>query len=268
VSTADTPAPDEPAPEASETTDEASAAPVAQTGLTYFLGRYVVAPLARALYRPRIDGTKHVPRKGPVIFASNHLSFIDSFAIPLAAPRTVHFLAKSSYFDGRGLTGWISREFFTALGASPVERGAGQAALAALDQQKRLLEAGKAIALYPEGTRSLDGRLYKGRTGVAFLALQTGALVVPVGLVGTNEAMPVGNRFPKLSPRISVRFGEPLDLAHHGPATSGRARRLATDEIMAAIHALSGQELAGEYNEPPAQGTIDRIRQALPHERR
>lgn len=275
MTSAETPGPDQSAKAAPDAPDSAAVggaadapAPVAQTGLTYFVGRYVVAPLARAVYRPRIEGAAHVPRKGPVIFASNHLSFIDSFAIPLAAPRTVHFLAKSSYFEGKGLGGWISREFFTALGATPVERGAGQAALDALDQQKRLLEAGKAIALYPEGTRSLDGRLYRGRTGVAFLALQTGALVVPVGLIGTNEAMPVGNRFPKLRRRISVRFGEPLDLSHHGPANSGRARRLATDEIMAAIHALSGQELANEYNEPPAQGPIERIRQALPHERR
>jgi len=248
--------------------EPAAQTPVAQTGVTYLFGRHVIAPLARAVYRPRIEGARTVPRKGALIFASNHLSFIDSFAIPLAAPRTVHFLAKSSYFEGRGLGGWLTREFFTALGASPVERGAGQAALDALDQQRRLLESGKAIALYPEGTRSLDGRLYKGRTGVAFLALETGAPVVPVGLIGTNEAMPVGDRFPKLRPRISVRFGEPLDLAHHGPASSGRARRQATDEIMSAIHALSGQELAGAYNELPAQGPIERIRQALPHERR
>lgn len=244
------------------------AAPESSAGFAYFLGRRVVAPLARLAYLPRIEGRTNVPRSGAVILASNHLSFIDSFAIPLAAPRTVHFLAKSSYFEGKGVKGWVAREFFTGLGASPVERGAGQAALDALDQQRRMLEAGKAIALYPEGTRSLDGRLYKGRTGVAFLALQTGAPVVPVGLIGTNDAMPVGAKFPRLRPRVTVRFGTPIDLSPHGPATSGKARRLATDEIMAAIHALSGQELAGAYNEVPAQGTIERIKQALPHERR
>jgi 1-acyl-sn-glycerol-3-phosphate acyltransferase len=236
-------------------------------GATYFLGRVVLTPLARLVYRPRVEGKANVPRSGPVIFASNHLSFIDSIAIPVAAPRPVHFLAKSSYFDGSGFTGWVSREFFTAIGAIPVQRGAGQAALDALEQQKRLLDEGRAVALYPEGTRSLDGRLYKGRTGVAFLALQSGAPVVPVGLVGTDKVMPVGASMPSLRERVTVRFGEPLDLAHHGPASSGRARRLATDEIMAAIHALSGQELAGAYNEAPAHNPIERIKQVLPHER-
>ncbi len=237
-------------------------AAVKATGAAYALGRFVVAPLARLIYRPQVEGRENVPRTGPVILASNHLSFIDSIAIPVAAPRPVHFLAKSSYFQS-----WASRQFFTAIGAIAVERGAGQAALDALDQQRRILEAGRAVALYPEGTRSLDGRLYKGRTGVAFLALQTGAPVVPVGLVGTDVVMPVGAKFPTLRQRITVRFGEPLDLSPHGPATSGRARRTATDAIMSAIHALSGQELAGVYNEVPASTPLERIKQVLPHER-
>lgn len=238
------------------------AAPPKQMGAAYGLGRFFIAPLARAIYRPRVEGRENVPRTGPVIFASNHLSFIDSVAIPVASPRPVHFLAKSSYFEK-----WASRQFFTAIGAIAVERGAGQAALDALDQQRALLEDGRAVALYPEGTRSLDGRLYKGRTGVAFLALQTGAPVVPVGLIGTDKVMPVGAKVPTTKERITVRFGEPLDLSPHGPASSGRARRGATDEIMAAIHALSEQELANAYNEVPAQNPIDRIKQVLPHER-
>ncbi len=247
---------------------EPDAPSVRRMGSAYALGRFVVAPLARIVYRPRVEGRAHVPKTGPVIFASNHLSFIDSIAIPVAAPRPVHFLAKSSYFEGSGLGGWASRQFFTAIGAVPVQRGVGQAALDALDQQRALLEDGSAVALYPEGTRSLDGRLYKGRTGVAFLALQTGAPVVPVGLIGTDKVMPVGAKMPSLRHRVTVRFGEPLDLGHHGPASSGRARRLATDEIMSAIHALSGQELANSYNEVPAQSPIERIKQVLPHERR
>ncbi|WP_295574240.1 1-acyl-sn-glycerol-3-phosphate acyltransferase [uncultured Microbacterium sp.] len=246
----------------------ADEAEVGGVGLTYYVIRWLIAPLARLIYRPRIEGRKNMPRKGPVILASNHLSFIDSFVIPMFAPRPVYFLAKSSYFEGRGIAGWFSRQFFTAIGATPVTRGAGQAALDALDQQRRILESGRAIALYPEGTRSLDGRLYKGRTGVAFLALQTGAKVVPVGLVGTSDAMPVGAKWPKMQPQVIIRYGEPLDLAHHGPASSGRARRLATDEIMAAIHALSGQELAHAYNEAPAQNPVERLKQVLPHERR
>jgi 1-acyl-sn-glycerol-3-phosphate acyltransferase len=237
-------------------------------GFTYALGRSLISPLARLIYRPRIEGKDNVPRKGPVIFASNHLSFIDSIAIPVAAPRPVHFLAKSSYFEGTGASGWLSKTFFESIGAIPVRRGAGQAALDALDLQRQLLDEGLAVALYPEGTRSTDGRLYKGRTGVAFLALQTGAPVVPVGLIGTDKVMPVGAKMPALTERVTVRFGAPLDLSSHGPASSGKARRLATDEIMSAIHALSGQELAGAYNEAPAQGAIEKIKQALPHERR
>lgn len=228
----------------------------------WILKAIVVGPFLRRTFRPWVTGRENVPKKGAAILASNHLSFIDSIAIPVAAPRPVHFLAKSSYFDK-----WASRQFFTAIGAIAVKRGAGQAALDALDQQRRILDDGRAVALYPEGTRSLDGRLYKGRTGVAFLALQTGAPVVPVGLIGTDKVMPVGARMPSLSERITVRFGEPLDLSRHGAATSGRARRLATDEIMASIHALSEQELAGVYNEVPAQNPIERIKRALPHER-
>ncbi|WP_309065192.1 lysophospholipid acyltransferase family protein [Microbacterium sp.] len=239
-----------------------------QAGLRYAVGRLVASALARAVYRPRVEGRENVPLDGPVILASNHLSFIDSMAIPIAAPRPVHFLAKSSYFEGTGFKGALSRDFFTSVGAIPVRRGAGQAALDALDQQRQLLEQGLAVALYPEGTRSTDGRLYKGRTGVAFLALQTGAPVVPVGLIGTDRVMPVGAKMPSLRERVTVRFGEPLDLSRHGAASSGRARRFATDEIMAAIHRLSEQELAGVYNEPPAQTPIEKIKQVLPHERR
>nr|WP_274637511.1 lysophospholipid acyltransferase family protein [Microbacterium bovistercoris] len=255
----------EPETPASEETTAPSSSTV---GFAYALGRFLLTPLARTVYRPRISGRENVPRTGPVIFASNHLSFIDSVAIPVASPRNVRFLAKASYFGGKGVSGWFAKTFFTSLGATPVRRGAGQAALEALEQQKQLLETGEAVALYPEGTRSLDGRLYKGRTGVAFLALETGAPVVPVGLIGTNEAMPVGARFPRLRPRVTVKFGTPIDVSAHGPASSGRARRQATDEIMAAIHALSGQELANAYNEVPAATPIERIRQALPHERR
>ena len=135
----------------------------------------------------------------------------------------------------------------------PVERGAGSQAQEALDAGKRILDDGSAFALYPEGTRSLDGRLYRGRTGVAWLALTTGATVVPVGLVGTEQIQPVGAKFPRIRP-VTVRFGEPLDLSHHGGATSGRARRAATDEIMTAIQALSGQESGRSVQRGAATG--------------
>ncbi len=231
-------------------------------GVVYWLGRALLRPVVRVLWRPHIEGRRNVPKRGRVIFASNHLSFIDSVAIPVAAPRPVQFLAKSSYFEGTGMSGWINRTFFGAIGAVGVDRASGQAAQAALDQGRRILETESAFAIYPEGTRSLDGRLYRGRTGVAWLALSTGALVVPVGLVGTDEVMPVGTNRPRFK-RITVRFGEPIDVSHFGPAESGKARRLATDEIMAAIHALSGQELANAYNEAPPADAVEKIKRAV-----
>ncbi len=235
-------------------------------GFLYLFGRTVIAPIARVVYRPKVIGRKNVPRTGAIILASNHLSFIDSIVIPLTAPRRVQFLAKSHYFEGKGFTGWLSRSFFTAIGAVGVKRGAGQAAQDALDQSKRILDTGAAFAIYPEGTRSLDGRLYKGRTGVGWLALTTGATVVPVGLIGTNELQPIGTKIPRVK-RITVAFGEPIDVSHYGTADSGRARRQATDEIMAAIQALTGQELAEKYNEAPPAGAVERVKRAFRPER-
>ncbi|MBO1738346.1 1-acyl-sn-glycerol-3-phosphate acyltransferase [Leifsonia sp. TF02-11] len=239
---------------------------VPRPGLTYFVGRHIVAPLLRLVYRPKVIGTRNVPKHGKIILASNHLSFIDSLVIPMTAPRRVQFLAKSHYFEGTGLKGAISRSFFTAIGAVGVKRGAGQAAQEALEQSRRIIDTGAAFAVYPEGTRSLDGRLYKGRTGIGWLALTTGAKVVPVGLIGTAEVQPVGAKFPRVRP-ITIAFGEPIDVAHYGSADSGRARRQATDEIMAAIHALTGQELAGTYNESPPANTVERVKRALRPER-
>jgi len=236
-------------------------------GFVYFLGYGIMVPIARLVFRPTITGRENVPKTGPIIYASNHLSFIDSIVIPLMSPRRVQFLAKSTYFTGTGFKGWVSRSFFTSIGAVGVERGAGQAAQVALDAGRGILESNSAFAIYPEGTRSLDGRLYRGRTGVAWLALTTGALVVPVGLIGTQEIMPVGSKRPRIR-KITVAFGEPIDLSPHGSATSGKARRQATDEIMAAIHGLSGQELAKTYNESPPAGTLHRLAdKVFPRER-
>jgi 1-acyl-sn-glycerol-3-phosphate acyltransferase len=243
--------------ESRETADVASS-----SGPVYALGRLVLMPIARLIYRPKVVGRKNVPRHGRVILASNHQSFIDSIAIPVVTPRRVQFLAKSTYFEGTGAKGWMSRVFFESIGAVAVRRGAGAAAQEALDEGKKILESESAFAIYPEGTRSLDGRLYRGRTGVAWLALSTGAPVVPVGLIGTDELMPVGTKVPKLT-KVSVIFGEPIDVSHHGPATSGRARRAATDEIMAAIHALTGQELAHAYNESPPADAIEKFKRSI-----
>jgi len=232
-----------------------------------FLSRLILSPLARVLFRPRVIGRKNVPKRGGVLLASNHLAFIDSIVITLVSRRSVAFMAKSAYFTGRGLRGRLQRGFFSGVGAVPVERGAGSAAQDALDAGLRVLEAGDAFSIYPEGTRSRDGRLYRGRTGVAWLALTAGVPVVPVALIGTDEMQP-GGKGPIRFAKVTVRFGEPIDLSSYGPATSGRARREATDAVMAAIQRMSGQEAAGVYNEPPPANVRERVSRILHPERR
>ncbi len=212
-----------------------------------------VPPLARALWRPTIEGIENVPATGPVLLASNHLSFADSVVIPIVAPRKVVFLAKAEYFTGSGLRGRLSKAWFEGLGMVPVDRTDTRAALNSLDVALEVLGRGEAFGIYPEGTRSRDGRLYRGRTGVAQLALTAGVPVVPVGLLGTADLQPPDATWPRRA-KVTVRFGAPIDFTGRFEGLApGRARREATDEIMAAIHALTGQELAGVYNELPAE---------------
>lgn len=211
-----------------------------------------VPPIARAVWRPRVEGAENVPLTGPVLFASNHLSFADSVVIPIVAPRKVAFLAKAEYFTGSGVRGRLMKAWFEGLGMVPVDRNDSRAALNSLDVALDVLGRGEAFGIYPEGTRSRDGRLYRGRTGVAQLALTAGAPVVPVGLIGTDQLQPVDSSWPRLA-KVTVRFGAPIDFAGRLEGLApGRARREATDEIMDAIHALTGQVLAGSYNEHPA----------------
>jgi 1-acyl-sn-glycerol-3-phosphate acyltransferase len=211
----------------------------------------VLPPALRAIWRPTVRGLEHVPRSGGVILASNHLSFVDSVVIPSVAPRKVVFLAKSDYFTGTGVKGLASRVWFEGLGMLPVDRDDTKAALASLDIALSVLERGEAFGIYPEGTRSRDGRLYRGRTGVAHLALTAGVPVVPVGVTGTEKVQPVGSTRPRIV-KVRVAFGEPIDFAgRFDGVPSGKARRDATDEIMAAIQRLTGQEEAGIYNERP-----------------
>ncbi len=218
----------------------------------YWLGKTVLKPLTHALYRPDIQGADNVPRSGGVILASNHLSFIDSFAIPLAAPRRVRFLAKDDYWTGTGVGGALRRGLFESVGAIPVDRRSSRAAQESLDAALAVLAAGDAFGIYPEGTRSRDGRLYRGRTGVAFLALTADVPVVPVALSGTGDIQPIGASFPRLA-NVRVRFGEPLTFTErYAGVPHGRARRQVTDEIMDAIAALSGQEQVEGYNDLPA----------------
>ncbi|MEN8707813.1 MAG: lysophospholipid acyltransferase family protein [Nocardioides marinisabuli] len=209
----------------------------------------VVPPAARALWRPRVEGLEHVPATGGVLLASNHLSFIDSVVIPVVVPRKVVFLATADYFPGPGLRGAAQRAWFEGLGMLPVDRDDPRAAIASLDTALEVLGRGEAFGLYPEGSRSRDGRLYRGRTGVAHLALTAGVPVVPVGLVGTERLQPVGTSLPR-PVRVTVRFGAPVQAAGRFDGVPlGRARRELTDEVMAAIGELTGQVPAGIYND-------------------
>jgi len=212
----------------------------------------VIPPLLKAVWRPGVTGIEKVPRSGGVVFASNHLSFVDSVVIPSVSPRPVHFLAKSDYFTGPGVRGRLQRAWFEGLGMLPVDRDDPQAALGSLDTALEVLARGEAFGIYPEGTRSRDGRLYRGRTGVAHLALTAGVPVVPVGLRGTAEVQPVDRTWPRLA-HVEVAFGDPIHVSgRFDGVPTGKARRVLTDEIMTAIAALSGQQEAGVYNERPA----------------
>jgi 1-acyl-sn-glycerol-3-phosphate acyltransferase len=217
----------------------------------YRAGQFAIAPLLRAVWRPTVSGRDNVPRTGPVILASNHLSVIDSIVLPVVVPRQIYFLAKEEYFRRAP-----QRALMRALNQIPVNRSGGRASLMALDEAVPILRAGNALGIYPEGTRSVDGRLYRGRPGVAKLALDTGATIVPVGLLGTQELQPIGARLPKIGPKIEVRIGVPLDLSPwHDRAVDSRVLREITAHLMGRIRELTGQEYVGRYArrrpEPP-----------------
>jgi len=221
--------------------------------MLYEVVHAVVPPVAKAVWRPEVVGLHNLPATGPVIVASNHLSFADSMVIPFVVPRKVIFLAKEDYFTGSGVKGALIRGWFEGIGMVPVDRDDTRAAIASLDTALEILARGEAFGIYPEGTRSRDGRLYRGRTGVGHLALTSGAPVVPVGLTGTEDLQPVGSTVPRLA-KVTVRFGKPLHFAgRYDGVPAGRARREITDEVMAAIARLTGQEQAGVYNERPAE---------------
>jgi 1-acyl-sn-glycerol-3-phosphate acyltransferase len=213
----------------------------------------VVSFLFRMIWRPRIMGLENVPRTGPVIIASNHLSFIDSVVLPLVLPRRVRFLAKAEYFEGTGLRGRGMALFFRLVDAVPVRRDGQRDSVGALQAALDVLREGVAFGIYPEGTRSRDGRLYRGRTGVGWLALTSGALVVPVALTGTDVIQPVGRRVPRVRP-LRVCFGTPVDptpwvVGVVASGGAGRARREITDVVMDRIGAMSPQSRADTYNE-------------------
>ncbi len=217
--------------------------------MLYEVVHATVPPAAKLIWRPHVEGLENLPSIGPVILASNHLSFADSIAIPFVVPRRVAILAKRDYFTGTGVKGALVRAWFEGIGMVPVDRDDTKSGLDSLKVALDLLAAGQAFAVYPEGARSRDGRLYRGRTGVAHLALTSGAPVVPVGLIGTERLQPVGATWPRLV-RVTVRFGPLMNFKGRlDGVPPGRARRDVTDEIMAAIQKLSGQEVAPGYNE-------------------
>ena len=215
--------------------------------LYWLLKRVVLGPLVLLLFRPKVSGAENVPRTGPAILASNHLSFSDSIFLPAVLDRRITFPAKMEYFTQRGLTGTLKRLFFTGTGQIPIDRSGGSASAAALAAGLAVLDAGGLFGIYPEGTRSPDGRLYKGKTGVARLALAAGCPVIPVAMIGTGEAQPAGRRLPRIT-SIGVRFGAPITFGQFaGLADDRRALRAMTDEVMTALAGLSGQEYVDDY---------------------
>lgn len=216
--------------------------------MVYWLLKYIfIGPVVRLIFRPLVEGRDNVPRQGAAIIASNHLSFLDSFFMPLMVKRRVTFVAKAEYFTGRGLKGFLVKLFFVSIGTIPVDRSGGRAAQAAIDTGLRVLREGRLFGIYPEGTRSPDGRLYRGKTGVARLALASGAPVVPVVMLNADEIQPLGKKLPKLM-RPRIRFGEPIDFSRYEGMTGDRfIERAVTDEIMYELMELSGREYVDVY---------------------
>jgi 1-acyl-sn-glycerol-3-phosphate acyltransferase len=214
----------------------------------YWLFKYILlGPLLTLLGRPKVEGLEYVPASGPAILASNHLAVMDSFFLPLVVRRRITFLAKAEYFTGTGIKGWFSRWFFTAVGQVPIDRTDADAAQAALNTAEQVLAHGKLLGMYPEGTRSPDGRLYKGKTGLARLALHTGVPVIPVAMIGTNVVNPPGTTMLRPG-RVTVRFGKPMDFSRfEGMAGNRFIERAVTDEVIYELMGLSGQEYVDIY---------------------
>ncbi|MBH5337896.1 1-acyl-sn-glycerol-3-phosphate acyltransferase [Streptomyces pactum] len=203
--------------------------------------------LLRVLFRPRVEGAENIPRTGPVILAGNHVTFIDSMFLTLVVKRPVYFIGKDEYVKGKGLKGRLMAWFFRAVGMIPVDRDGGHGGVAALMTGRRVLEDGQVFGIYPEGTRSPDGRLYRGRTGIARLTLMTGAPVVPFAMLGTDKVQPTGSGMPRIAP-VTVRFGEPLDFSRYDGMDRDRyVLRAVTDEVMSEVMQLSGQEYVDVY---------------------
>jgi 1-acyl-sn-glycerol-3-phosphate acyltransferase len=216
--------------------------------MAYFiLKNFLLGPILKALFRPWVRGMENIPAHGAVILASNHLSFSDSIFLPLQSRRPVVFLAKSEYFTGRGLKGALTRWFFKATGQLPIDRSGGKASEASLNTGLSVLAQGQVLGIYPEGTRSPDGRLFRGRTGIARMALESKVPVIPVAMIDTEKVQPIGRRLPRIR-RIGIIVGEPLDFSRFDGMEGDRViLRAVTDEIMYELMKLSGQEYVDTY---------------------
>ena len=207
----------------------------------------VAGPLLRGVFRPWVSGAENIPAHGAVLLASNHLSFVDSIFLPLVIERNMVFLAKSEYFTGKGLKGWLTKMFFLGTGMLPIDRSGGKASEASLNTGLRVLTEGQILGIYPEGTRSPDGKLYRGRTGVARMILEAGVPVVPVAMIDTEKVMPIGSKWPKMR-RLGIIFGEPLDFTRFAGMEGDRfILRAVTDEIMYELAGLGQQEYVDVY---------------------
>ena len=216
--------------------------------MTYFiLKTFVLGPLLRFIFRPWVRGVENVPSSGAAILASNHLSFSDSIFLPLQCPRPVVFLAKSEYFTGKGIKGWFVKWFFISTGQLPIDRSGGKASEAALNTGLSVLEQGQLLGIYPEGTRSPDGRLYRGRTGIARMVLEAKVPVIPVAMIDTEKVQPIGTRLPRVR-RVGIVYGKPLDFSRFDGMEGDRiVLRAVTDEIMYELKKISGQEYVDQY---------------------
>lgn len=216
--------------------------------MTYFiLKTFVLGPLLRFIFRPWVRGVENVPSTGAAILASNHLSFSDSIFMPLQCPRPVVFLAKSEYFTGKGIKGLLVKWFFKSTGQLPIDRSGGKASEAALNTGLSVLEQGQLLGIYPEGTRSPDGRLYRGRTGIARMVLEAKVPVVPVAMIDTEKVQPIGTRLPRVR-RVGIVYGKPLDFSRFDGMEGDRiVLRAVTDEIMYELKKISGQEYVDQY---------------------
>ena len=209
----------------------------------YTLFKHVlIGPPLKGYYRPWVEGVEHVPESGGAILASNHLAVSDSFFLPLVIKRKITFLGKSEYFTGKGVKGYATRSFMSGIGTIPVHRGGGRASEAALRAGLQVLSSGGLLGIYPEGTRSIDGRLYRGKTGGARMAIEAGVPIIPLAMVGTDVAQPLGQKVPKRA-NIGVRIGPPIDVSDYAGRQEDReALREVTDTVMKGIQELSGQE--------------------------